>query len=121
MHTNATHDPDWKPEGNISPIEDPDPTPHQPIQLRFEEPTDDDLVFTGMNHTPVLMIPQSLNDRERGNGMKEACNGHEVVISNYHREIKFHATGGHGPRNHVIDLTLLSKIQNSLTYMKTCR
>ena len=30
-HTNSTHDPDWKLEGNISPIEDLDSTPHQPI------------------------------------------------------------------------------------------
>ena len=66
-------------------------------------------MFTGVNHTPVFMIPQSLDKRERGTGMKEACNGHEVMISNYCREIKFHATGGHGPRNHVNDLTLLSK------------
>ena len=83
MHTDATNNPDWKSEGNISPIEDPDPTPHQPIRPRFEEPTDDDLVFTGVNHTPVLIIPQYLDERERGNGMKEACDGHEVVISNY--------------------------------------
>ena len=30
-HTDATHNPDWKPEGNVSPIDDPDPTPHHPL------------------------------------------------------------------------------------------
>ena len=56
-HTNDTHDPNWKPEGNLTPIQDPDPSPapairpppdHQPLE-------DDDLIFTGVHHSPVIL------------------------------------------------------------------
>ena len=54
----------------------------------------------GVNHTPVLIIPQSLDERESGNEIKEASNGHKVSMSkDIRQQIKFYATDGHGQRN----------------------
>ncbi len=54
-HTDDTHDPNWRPEGNTLPaIADPDPTPAPPHCLRFDTPPDDDLVFIGINFAPVF-------------------------------------------------------------------
>ena len=53
LHTDDTHDPYWRPEGNVSPIVDPDPTPAPPHRPPLDNPPNNDLVFTGVNHTPV--------------------------------------------------------------------
>ena len=64
-HTDDTHDPNWRQEGNVSPIEDPDPIPHPPLRpILATDTPDDDLVFTGVNHTPVLFRSQPHDERE---------------------------------------------------------
>ena len=107
-HTDETHDPNWKPEGNASPIQDPDPTPLQPIRPVLEEPPDDDLVFTGVNCTPVLWIPRSHDEREK----RLELGGDNIVCmeaqaeETERRKSKF---GMVSVPDHVIDLTLSSK------------
>ena len=64
LHTNATHDPNWKPKGNLAPIEDPNsiaPLPIRPPSAAQE--IDADLVFTGVNCTPVVVHHASRDKR----------------------------------------------------------
>ena len=67
-HTDATHDPKWRPEGNASPVVDPDPTPSAPIRPPVPSSSgaleEDDLVFTGVNCTPVLSSNGFRTERE---------------------------------------------------------
>ena len=108
-HNDTTLNPDWKPEGNVSPIDDPDPTPHHPLRPRLDEPSDDDLVFTGVNHTPVLRMPRPLDERKNG------TESGETMKTNRRREIQSEMPSDNGPRNHVIDLTLFSNtVTNSV-------
>ena len=68
-HTDETHDPDWRPQGNSTPVQDPDPTPSPPLQppspTAPTAPLDDDLVFTGVNCAPVLGTSQPRDEREK--------------------------------------------------------
>lgn len=65
-HTDASHDPHWRPEGNLSTVQDPDPTPAAPIRPPTTPQTlDDDLIFTGVNHTPVIVASRSVDEREK--------------------------------------------------------
>ena len=50
-HTDDIHDPNWRPESNATPIEDPDATSLPPLcpPNADEIVIDDDLVFTGVN------------------------------------------------------------------------
>jgi len=65
-HTDVTHDPDWKPEGNLTSIADPDPTPVPPLRPLTTETQvlDDDLIFTGVNCAPVLVSSAAVDERE---------------------------------------------------------
>ena len=64
-HTNDSHDPNWKPEGNLTPIEDPDPVPSPPLRPPSDQQhMDDDLVFTGVNCAPVV-VTQATSRVER--------------------------------------------------------
>ena len=72
-HTDKSHDPHWKPQGNMTPVQDPDPTPSPPLRPPSStndpsSPMDDDLVFTGVNCAPVLGTCQSRDERERDIG-----------------------------------------------------
>ena len=75
-HTDATHDPNYKPEGNLTPVEDPDPTPPPPLAQPIDENVElhDDLVFTGVNCAPVALLYPSRNKRENVD-----FNVHELV------------------------------------------
>ena len=58
-HTDETHIDDYKPEGNLSPIVDPDSTPAPPLRLsdltqNKDDDNDDELVFTGTYCAPVI-------------------------------------------------------------------
>ena len=64
-HTDATHDPNWRPESNLSPITDPDPTPAPTLRPPIESHVlDDDLVFTGVNHAPIEHVLGTIDERE---------------------------------------------------------
>ena len=64
-HTDSTHDSNWKPEGNITPIEDPDPTPSPPLTPSTDNvDLHDDLVFTGVNCAPVVSTNPPCDERE---------------------------------------------------------
>ena len=66
-HTDSTHDPNWKPESNLAPIRDPDPTPPAPLRppdSSGSEPVDDDLIYTGVNCAPILLTPEPFNQGE---------------------------------------------------------
>ena len=69
-HTDETHDLNWRPEGNLTPISDPDPTPSAPIRPPLQRAVleDDELVFTGVNCAMVL--PALTNAIERENDLK---------------------------------------------------
>ena len=45
------NDPNWKPEGNHTPIQDPDPTPSPPLRPPSSASAnlEDNLVFTSVN------------------------------------------------------------------------
>ena len=69
-HTDSSHDPNWTPESNLSPVQDPDPSPPVPLRppsTETAECIDDDLVFTGVNLAPVVQSGlrlASLDERE---------------------------------------------------------
>ena len=64
-HADATHDPNWKPEGNLTPIENPDPTPSPPLTPSTENlDLHDDLVFTGVNCAPVVSHHTPCDERK---------------------------------------------------------
>ena len=64
-HTDATHDPHWRPESNSTPITDPDPTPLPPLRAsEASQGLDDDLVFTGVNLAPVISHLDAHGERE---------------------------------------------------------
>ena len=69
-YTDETHVPNWKPEGNHSPIQDPDPTPSPPLRPPSLAPDnlEDDLVFTGVNCAPVLETNETRDEREKTEG-----------------------------------------------------
>ena len=70
LHTDATHDPSWTPKDNLSPVGDPDPTPVMPLCLPIaSQALDDELIFTGVNHAPVVM-PLSIIDKREGEYMR---------------------------------------------------
>ena len=56
-HTDAMYDQNWRPQGNSTPVQDPDPTPSPSLQppTSTSEPLDDDLVFTGVHYAPVVL------------------------------------------------------------------
>ena len=64
-HTDATHDPNWRPESNSTPIADPDSTPVPPLRPSdLAHALDNDLVFTGVNLAPVIIRPSAHDERE---------------------------------------------------------
>ena len=66
LHTDDTHNPNWRPESNSSPVEDPDPTPLPSLRSpdANQIALDNDLVFTGVNCAPVLVETQPHDERE---------------------------------------------------------
>ena len=78
-HTDETHIDDYKPEGNLSPIVDPDPTPAPPLlpsDFPAHEDEDDELIFTGTYCAPVIAFNRPSNEGEM-------CELH-AVASNRH-------------------------------------
>ena len=73
-HTDETRNPHWKPEGNSSPIRDPDSTPPPPIRQPATPSStlDNDLVFTGVNCAPVLR--KFRDEREKATVSSEGDN-----------------------------------------------
>ena len=93
-HTDSTHDSNWKPEGNITPIEDPDPTPSPPLTPSTDNvDLHDDLVFTGVNCAPVVSTNPPCDERENI-GAKQV----DLVQEGWKRR------PGDG-RTHTVDLT----------------
>ena len=74
-HTDATHNPNWKPEVNSTPVEDPDPTPSTPLRPPGpSQQVDDDLVFTGINLAPVLsVLTLPYDEREATNSAEDTA------------------------------------------------
>ena len=117
-HTDATHDPNWRPEGNSSPIQDPDPTPAPPIRPPIPTPSslEDDLVFTGVNCAPVILDNVPRDERERPEGALR------TVETIRHLENVNGFDGG--SRTHVIDVSntkvpsddFLNENSNSVNY-----
>ncbi len=67
-HTNATNNPNWRPEGKLTPIVDPDLTPAPPLCPPTQSHSgalDDDLVFMGINCTLILADWLLRDERER--------------------------------------------------------
>ena len=69
-HIDETNDPNWKPEGNHTPNQDPDPTLSPPLRPLSLAPAslEDDLVFTGLNYAPVLETNKTCDEREKTEG-----------------------------------------------------
>ena len=68
LHTDETHDPNWRPESTLTPIVDLDPTPLAPILPPRVHPstmTDDNFVFTGVNCVPVVVHPAPAVEGEK--------------------------------------------------------
>ena len=100
-HTDATHDPNWKPEGNLTPIKNPYPTP-LPLPTPTIDNLDlhDELVFTSINCAPVVLhhtpgderenIDIDLGGRERrsrdGSSTYTRHTHHTVDLSNQYRQ-----------------------------------
>ena len=105
-HTDDTHDLNWRSEGNVSPIEDPDPTPHPPLQPTFRTDTpDDDLVFTGVNHTPVFHQSQPHDERENlENSIESTCHALGILGRNYDN-VCLRVLQDLGGLTHVVDVS----------------
>ena len=87
-HTDATHDPNWKPEGNLSPVQDPDPTP--PLPLHPPQPpssglVDDDLVFTGIHCAPIVHALAPTSQREGQFAIREYQTENQSLVGPRHR------------------------------------
>ena len=64
-HMNTIHDLNWKPEGNLTPIKDPNLTPSPPLQPPAENiELHDNLVFNGVNCSLVILYPNTCDERE---------------------------------------------------------
>ena len=95
LHTDATHDPNWRPQGNLTPVTDPDPTPAASIRLlinRESELDEDDLVFTGVNCTPILRTFNLHTERENGSRMtithrERSQLDSQTLLSQHHRHV----------------------------------
>ena len=78
-HTDATHDPNWSPESNHSPVQDPDPSAPAPIcppSTDSAEFADDDPVYTGIHFAPVLLAcsnPAARDKRDRASAQLFTC------------------------------------------------
>ena len=101
-----THDPNWRPEGNASPIGDLDPTPHP----RLRPPTqpdvpDDDLVFTGVNHTPVFHRFQPHVERENLHSSIVSIRRDLGISERHSEEWRHRVLEGLGGQKHVVDVS----------------
>ena len=84
LHTDATHDPNWTPEGNLTPVQDPDPTPALPLRSPITFPAlDNDLIFTGVNHAPVI-LPSTVVDKREG---EDVCSTEGAALDDCWRQI----------------------------------
>ena len=82
-HTDESHDPNWRrPQSNLTPVTDPDPTPSAPLRPPNDETLDDDdLVFTGIHCAPVFR--QSGPHAEREMALMPMA-AHEPRLGPYH-------------------------------------
>ena len=105
LHTDETHDPNWKPEGNHTPIQDPDPTSSPPLRPLSSAPTplEDDLVFTGVNCVPVLVKDDTRDEREKTEG----------VLQTEHRHSNDTCFVDPGHRTYIVDATNIMAPSNS--------
>ena len=83
-HTDATHDPNWSPESNSSPIVDPDPTPLPPRRPLDDSAAEDDLVFTGIHWCPVIEtdeVSPPHDERENDDGVDDVRLGDDNKLA----------------------------------------
>ena len=72
-HMDETHNPNWKPESNSTPVHDPDPTLNPPLcpPSTSLSNLDDDLVFTGVHYALVFGALYVCDEREKTYGASE--------------------------------------------------
>ena len=92
LHTDALHDPNWTPEGNLTPVQDPDSTPVVPLCSPITSPAlDDDLIFTGVNHAPVI-LPSVVVDEKEG---EDVCSTEGAALDDSWQQIVRQGTLAH--------------------------